>query len=268
MPFRSDQHAQAVARRLELLSAEPAPTLLPDPFAPAVPNDEPPPVPRPGRHAARRGPEWLPESLRGRIALGPAQVAVVAVAIAVGLAVTAWWVLRSQPQPVMPSPIGAPLVSRVGASSASATGSPAELVVDVEGRVRRPGIVVLSAGSRVVDALEAAGGARPRVDLSTLNLARQVVDGEQILVGLAPAPGVAASAATVGPGPAGTGALINLNLAGSVELEELPGVGPVTAAAIIAFRDEHGAFTAVDQLLDVSGIGDAILSSLHVVCQA
>lgn len=297
MPFRSDQHAEAVARRLELLSAELAPPPLPDPFdlrtglrsnqreepdsvhgellvlrpdqghfggeEEAHPDLAAPLVPRPGRHAARRELEagWLPEALRGRIALGPAQVAVVAVVLAVGLAVSAWWVLRSQPEPVAPVPVDAPLISPVAQPEGSAS-PPAELVVDVAGRVRRPGIVVLEPGARVVDALKAAGGAVRRVDLSTLNLARQVVDGEQILVGVAAPAGIAASAATNPVAPGSTGGLVNINTAGQAELEELPGVGPVTAAAIIAFRTEQGAFTAVDQLLDVSGIGEATLAEI------
>jgi competence protein ComEA len=278
MPFRSEQHAEAVARRLELLSNESA--LLPMPESAGRAGDRPrlvpvrsdqaelaaavapspPALPRPGRHAARREASWLPESLRGRVALGPAQVAVVAVALAVGLALTAWWVLRSQPEPLEPSPVGAPLVSPAVLPDAAAS-APPELVVDVAGRVRKPGIVVLDPGARVIDAVRAAGGARPRVDLSSVNLARQVVDGEQILVGVAPAPGLAASAAA-SPGAASSGALVSINTAGASELEQLPGVGPVTAAAIIAFREEAGPFTAVDQLLDVSGIGEATLAEI------
>ncbi len=291
MGSRSDQHAQLVARRLELLTFEaeldelesgepeadepeahgprPVGTEL-ERFDPDEPFDawlvEPvpaglPTIPRPGRHASRRQVSWLPESLQGRITLGPAQVAVVAVALAVGLVITAWWVLRSQPEPLDPAPINAPLISPAGLPGATPAEGPTELVVDVAGKVRRPGIVVLEPGSRVVDALKAAGGAGPRVDLSSLNLARLVVDGEQILVGLSPAPGVAASAAA-SPGAPAPGALVNINLAGQPELEGLPGVGPVTAAAIIAFREESGSFTSVDQLLDVSGIGEATLAEI------
>jgi competence protein ComEA len=131
------------------------------------------------------------------------------------------------------------------------------VTVDVAGKVRRPGIAVLQAGSRVVDALEAAGGARPGADLAGLNLARVLVDGEQIVVGV-PAPAVAA------PSVPGTtaGPLVNINTAGPTELESLPEVGPVTAAAIVAWRDEHGGFTAVDELLEVDGIGEATLEAM------
>ena len=260
---RSTDHQDAVSRRLALLSAE----LAGEP--PREPPPVPPPVPVPGRHASRRAPALLPETLRGRVALGPAQLAVVAVLVAAGLAVTCWWVLRGQPERVeAPAPVsvatGSPLVdaSPVAASATagatpSATGS---VTVDVTGRVRRPGIVVLDAGARVVDALEAAGGARRGVDLSGLNLARLLVDGEQVVVGVPPPPGAAASAVAT-PGAPG-GPLVNLNTASQSELEALPEVGPVTAQAILAWRDEHGGFTAVDELLEVDGIGDATLGQV------
>jgi competence protein ComEA len=197
--------------------------------------------------------------------------------VAVGLA--AWWAVRDQARPVPVAPAAseagpaaplAPVVSSdapgaadaAGAGSAGgATGSgPGEdLVVDVAGKVRRPGIAVLPSGSRVVDALEAAGGARRGVDLTALNLARPVVDGEQILVGVAPAPGVAGTIDSPAPGGA---ALVNLNTADQAALDTLPGVGPVTADAILAWRDTNGGFTSVDELLEVDGIGEATLADL------
>ena len=111
----------------------------------------------------------------------------------------------------------------------------------------------------IYDALEAAGGARSGVDLTSLNLARPVVDGEQILVGVAPVAGVAGTLDSPVPGGA---VLVNLNTADQVALESLPDVGPVTAQSILAWRSEHGAFTAVDQLLDVDGIGEVTLAKL------
>jgi competence protein ComEA len=141
-------------------------------------------------------------------------------------------------------------------------------VVDVAGKVRRPGIAVLPAGSRVVDALHAAGGARGHVSLRSLNLARVLTDGEQIVVGQSAPPGVAASAvgsAAAGGAPSGSGSpvpLVDVNTADQATLEELPGVGPVTARAILDYRTENGAFTSVDQLLEVSGIGDATLAKI------
>jgi competence protein ComEA len=308
----SPEHQEAVARRLAQLSAELAavrPAVEPpepeegwdddwtEPhthvagaraaIAPPPPDDEPsgapPPVPVPGRHAARRSRRLLeaavPETLRGRVGLGPSQVAVLAVLVALGLAITCWWVVRGGAEqvvaPVVPSPAAdlvsvSPAAAPAGAAATGASGAPsaaagsatagATVTVDVAGKVRRPGIAVLDTGARVVDALKAAGGARPGVDLSGLNLARVLVDGEQILVGVAAPAGLAASAAPVSGSPGAP--LVNLNTASQSELEELPEVGPVTAQAILAWRDQHGGFTAVEELLEVDGIGDATLSRL------
>jgi competence protein ComEA len=111
--------------------------------------------------------------------------------------------------------------------------------------------------------VEAAGGARTGVSLRTLNLARVLVDGEQIVVGIPGPAGVAASAASApGAGPSGFVPLVNLNTADQTALESLPGVGPVTAQAILKWRSENGSFTAVDELLEVSGIGDATLAEI------
>ena len=222
-------------------------------------------VPEPGRHARRRG--WTLPRLPGPVAIGPGQLAVVALVVVVGLVVTTGWLLRSDPREVRaPAAVpttAAPLVSGLlGDPPAAVRSADAELVVDVAGKVRRPGIAVLAAGSRVVDALEAAGGVRPGVDLTALNLARTLVDGEQILVGVTPVPGVAAGAVATPSALGSVGVLVPLNSAGQAELESLPEVGPVTAAAIIAWRDAHGGFTAVDELLEVDGIGEATLGQL------
>uniref|UniRef100_UPI0016042D48 ComEA family DNA-binding protein n=1 Tax=Nocardioides pelophilus TaxID=2172019 RepID=UPI0016042D48 len=126
-----------------------------------------------------------------------------------------------------------------------------------------PGIVVLDAGARVVDALAAAGGERTGVDLSSLNLARVLVDGEQIVVGAPRGTVPAVPAVPGGTAPPGAPvALVNLNTASQAELETLPDVGPVTALAILAWREAHGGFTSVDELLEVDGIGEATLSNL------
>lgn len=223
-------------------------------------------VPVPGRHASRRrpaAPPWLPQ-------LGVAHLAVVAVLVALGLAATSWWVVRSEPVPVS-APLGAgpaeptllALPTATGASSALAADDTATgtVVVDVAGEVRRPGVRELPAGSRVVDAIEAAGGARPGVDLSGLNLARVLVDGEQVLVGGAPAAPGAVVPAPAGAAPA-PAALVDLNTADQAALEALPEIGPVTAQAILAWREEHGGFTAVQQLLEVTGIGPATLETV------
>jgi len=225
----------------------------------------------------------------------------VALLVAVGALAVAWFVVRGDPEPptsvaveqaaasTPPLAAGldpsagtadgaAPVESTAGSvdgapgstAGPAAAGGTSTVTVDVAGKVRRPGIVVLDAGARVVDALEGAGGARPGVDLVGLNLARLLVDGEQIVVG-APAgaavapvtgPATGSSGATV-PGTTGApGALVDLNLASQPELEELPEVGPVTAAAIIAWREENGGFSAVTELLEVDGIGDKTLEQL------
>jgi competence protein ComEA len=305
------QHEAAVARRLELLTSElaavrerdPSPDTHVRPAAswspqghtriravPDLDDDHDPDEPTqtevtrrapsvvhlPGRHASRRRTAvwWsVPESVRGRIALGSGQVAVVAVLVAVGLVLTCWWLVRSgghevgapasvtTPRGALATPVdpgGGAVTPAAGGSRGSA--APAgKVVVDVAGKVRHPGIAVLRQGARVIDALRAAGGARPGVDLGGLNLARVLTDGEQVVVGEAVAPGPVAGAPSEGSPVAG---LVNINTADETALESLPEVGPVTAQAIITWRSQHGAFTAVDQLLDVEGIGDATLAKL------
>jgi competence protein ComEA len=172
------------------------------------------------------------------------------------------------------SPSGVPEAGAV--ASTAAAGAPGgvssgEVVVHVVGAVAAPGVQRLPAGARVTDAIEAAGGATADADLARVNLAATVTDGIQIVV---PRPGeMVAPAAPVAPaggsGSAGTsgapdgGTPVNVNTAGAVELEELPGVGPATAAAIIAHRDEFGPFATVDQLIDVRGIGEVKLEQLR-----
>lgn len=264
-PRSSTEYQEAVARRLALLSADLHPMIQPQPWAEAdapasTPGPAAPPatsVPRPGRHACRRA--ALP-----RVALGRAQLGVVAVAVTLGLALTCWWLLRAEPRVVAPLATDLPaagMVTPAGPTlSPGAATSPSAIVVDVAGKVRRPGIAVLDPGARVVDAIEAAGGARPGVDLGSLNLARLLVDGEQVVVGEAAPAAAATGPPTTGDPPAGTP--VNLNTADQTQLESLPEVGPVTAQAIIGWREEHGGFTAVDELLDVDGIGEATLSRI------
>jgi competence protein ComEA len=132
----------------------------------------------------------------------------------------------------------------------------AVIYVHILGQVARPGLYQLPDGARAVDAVAAAGGFTKQADAAGLNLARFVSDGEQIVV---PAIGETVSAA---PEVAGDGR-VNLNTADAAALDTLPGVGPVTAAKILAWRDEHGRFESVEDLLDVGGIGEAKFDSIR-----
>jgi len=203
-------------------------------------------------------------------------IVVAALLVGVGL-----WYTRSLPRPVNvsttagsaaplvqpsfgASPAGAPAVAIASGSvtaspSASAT---ATLIVDVAGAVRKPGVFEFEPGDRVIDAVERAGGALEKADLTLLNLAAPLTDGQQILVpkkGDAPPVG----APVAGGAPGGTAALVNINTADEPTLETLNGVGPVLAAAIIQYRTEHGPFASIDQLDEVSGIGPATLEDLR-----
>lgn len=164
-----------------------------------------------------------------------------------------------------PSPTAqlGPTWSESGATETDASGA---VVVHVVGRVRRPGLVTLAPGDRVADAVAAAGGPAGSAALGRINLARRPVDGEQILV---PGPDDPLPPVAAGPGPgsaqqpgAPTG-LVNLNTASQAELEELPGVGPVTAGRILAWRQAHQRFTRVDELGEVAGIGPKTLARLR-----
>ena len=154
----------------------------------------------------------------------------------------------SSPQaPAAPSADGAPATSAAGT-----------VVVSVVGLVAAPGLVTLPAGSRVADALTAAGGLLPEADPAAVNAAAVLTDGQQITVGV---PGAAVP--TDGAGPAaGGGGVLDLNAATVADLDALPGIGPVLAQRIVDHRAAHGPFTSVDQLDDVSGIGPAIFADL------
>jgi competence protein ComEA len=155
--------------------------------------------------------------------------------------------LRGQPAEL---PVAPPSV--VGEPSSSAG---PEVVVAVAGKVRRPGLVRLPAGARVDDAIKAAGGVLPGTQLGLLNLAAKVTDGQQVLVGVAQGPSTAGA-------PGGGGGLLDLNTATVQDFDALPGIGPVLADRIVAWRTEHGRFASVDQLREVSGIGEAKYQSL------
>ncbi|MFF2325763.1 MULTISPECIES: helix-hairpin-helix domain-containing protein [unclassified Streptomyces] len=134
----------------------------------------------------------------------------------------------------------------------------------MSGKVRRPGVLRLPSGARVADALRAAGGARPGVDLTGLNRARVLMDGEQVVVGAPPGPPAAdgTGEAVTGGGSPATGP-VSLNRATVGQLDTLPGVGPVLAQHIIDYRTQHGGFRSVDELREVNGIGDRRFADLR-----
>lgn len=246
----------------------------------------------PGRHRRPRppGPAWLalPEALRGARLTAPRAAAaglllVVLVASLVFGARVALARAASEPRPVAPAPAQTGVLTRgsstfaTSATSAGGGGPPTTgttVTVHVVGQVAHPGIVRLPSGSRVGDAVARAGGALKGADLAAINLARVLVDGEQVRV---PKPGEVV-VAPAGPGGGGTGSsgggggagnspggaagAVNLNQATAAQLEDLPGVGPVLAQRIVDWRTEHGRFTTVDELNEVSGIGEKIFAEL------
>ena len=252
--------------------------------------------PRPGeaqgRHRRPASPRLLtvPDPLWGAVAR-PRRLAVlgllltlVAALVLFGVRV-AWARHADQPQPVAATGASSGLVRRAmpsafapSGAATTAGGAPGALpatagvvVVHVVGQVRHPGVVRLPPGSRVLDAVDRAGGALPSADLTQVNLARPLVDGEQVMV---PKPGQVI-AAPAGPGAAGglgagtgssgasAGGVVDLNSADAAALDGLPGVGPVLAQRILDWRTEHGRFSSVDELGEVSGIGDKLMSQLR-----
>jgi competence protein ComEA len=211
-----------------------------------------------GRHRFR----WEP-SRRSIAALGSVALVV--------LVATLWWLRSSHPASVPISAASAGAAGLVLSASATAHTSspsvvtssrpPATIVVDVAGKVVRPGIYRLPADSRVFDAVRAAGGARAGVDTVSINLAAPLQDGEQIVVGVSgiPPPGGAGPTSAASTAPA----VVDLNAATLDQLETLPGVGPVLGQRILDWRTEHGGFASVDQLNEVSGIGEVTFAELR-----
>jgi competence protein ComEA len=181
--------------------------------------------------------------------IGPRQIAICAGAVVLALVLGLGQLARARggddATPAAAAPIA---IEDAGAGE--------RVVVHVAGAVRRPGVYRLRSGSRVQDAVRLAGGAKPRADLGGLNLAAKLEDGRQVLVPRRePAAGGGAAAATP--------AKVNLNTATEVQLDGLAGVGPATAAKILAYREQHGSFGAVDELGDVPGIGERRLEALR-----
>ncbi|MFI8911646.1 helix-hairpin-helix domain-containing protein [Streptomyces sp. NPDC053513] len=227
-----------------------------------------------------RTPVWM----QTRCGLEPRALAALTVVllVAAGLAGAYFWTGRPEPvrAPALvhaAAPVAAVPAPRSGPGAASGPGpgpvrgtgaAGARVVVDVGGKVRRPGVLTLPAGSRVADALRAAGGAEPGADLTGVNRARVLFDGEQILVGLpgTPVTGSGPNGSTSGgsgPGGGVPGAPLSLNTATAEQLDGLPGVGPVLARHIVDHRTEHGGFRSVAELREVNGIGERRFADLE-----
>ncbi len=242
-----------------------------------------PPRPRPSRSPTDR--------LRDLVATGVERVRWFGAARAVGVAlcvvaaaIGTFWLVRTPAPPIEAS---LPLATEATSSSVTASGAapapmatevrdpstpspssePVEIVVHVAGEVALPGVYPLRAGARVVDALAAAGGPTGDADTDAVNLAEVLHDGDRVVVPSA------ADEVLVLPGVSGSGSggasvsspagPLDLNRADAASLDGLPGIGPSTAAAIVAYRDEHGPFSSVDALADVRGIGPAKLEALR-----
>ncbi|MEU6295500.1 ComEA family DNA-binding protein [Streptomyces erythrochromogenes] len=209
--------------------------------------------------------ERLPVWLQARCAVEPRTVAAIGVVLvaAVGFAGQQYWSARPQgvtaPAPVAPAVVPAGATASAGTPApAGGGGGPVRIVVDVGGKVRDPGVRRLPAGSRVEDALAAAGGVRPGTDTTGLNRARVLVDGEQVLVGATAQPqppGGAAGGPAAGP--------LSLGSATVEQLDGLPGVGPVLAQHIVDFRTARGGFRSVEELRQVTGIGERRFADLR-----
>ena len=220
---------------------------------------EPPPDARPASpvrfrpNAVHRARAVVDEILD---ATGTGGRALVTGCLLVGLAAGAlWWLTRQAPAPVDTT---LPMLEPAAVTTTTAPAGP--VVVHVAGAVNHPGVQRLPAGSRVIDAVDAAGGLRPDADAGRVNLAAELTDGTQVYV---PAVGEAVATGTAGAGAAADAGLVDLNIADATALETLPGIGPATAAAIIDHRERNGPFASVEGLLEVRGIGEAKLAQLR-----
>ena len=174
---------------------------------------------------------------------------------------------RSLPR-AAPNSAASPLPTAEGTGSLE-PGSSGMLVVHITGAVAKPGVYELPAGARVVDGVDAAGGPLPDADLSSMNLARPLTDGERVYIprrGEVPPASAAAPGGSGDPGggaPVDTSGKVNINTATVSQLEELPGIGEVIAQRIVDYRTQHGPFKTVRDLLKVEGIGDKKFESIE-----
>jgi competence protein ComEA len=192
----------------------------------------------------------MPELSRSQI--------VVYVAVAVALLLVGARAIRSEGGD---GAAAAAVSSSKGSESFSVSSSGGDVIVDVTGAVHRPGVYRMPAGARVVDAIERAGGAAGDAMLEGINRAARLADGQQVVVPERGPAGAPATAAASEEGP------ISLGSASLEQLETIDGIGPVTAAKIVEYRDLHGGLASVDQLDQVSGIGPATMESLRARLQ-
>lgn len=222
----------------------------PPPPSPPLPRTEPDPEPdrKPEPSSGRLG--GLRTWLLLRCGLEIRTVLALAVVLLVGAGLAVRHYVAGRPHAIR---VPAAVPAAVAAPPPSASARPA-LTIDVAGKVPHPGLRRLPPGSRVADALTAAGGPLPGTDTTALNLARPLTDGEQLLVGLAPPPDATTSLSPTAP--------LSLNSATAPQLDALPGVGPVLAQHILDFRTQHGGFTTIQQLRQIPGIGDHKFTTL------
>ena len=267
LPARRADDADLIRARLRALLAEGAGWVPEE--EPDVPADDPEPDGgrSPGPESAATGRHRAPGGVR--IAPGrPGAGALSAAAVVAVLLLLLWtWFDRPTPEAV-PEGLVEPGPTAARSSSGSPVPTPpvgeaAEasdtVVVSVVGLVSRPGLVTLPGGSRVADAVEAAGGLRDEADPATVNLAALVADGQQVAVGV---PGVSSTGSGAGAHAGGGAGTLHLNTASAAELDALPGIGPVLAQRIVDHRDRNGPFQRVEDLEEVAGIGPAILEGL------
>lgn len=258
--LRPGRESTAAHERLRALTPGWVPTAADLDAAPGPrqPSSQLTPGPEPGRHALPEGRQgaWRIDAsaLRALVSLGLAALAGGLVVVVMG------WPRGDVAPPAAREQKGQSQNALLDSPSPSAAGE--TVVVDLDGRVRRPGVVELPLGARVVDAIEEAGGLAPGADTGALNLAQVLVDGEQVVVPRrgAATPALGATAPT--PGGLASAAPVSINTASEAELDTLPGIGPVLAAAIVEWRTQHGGFSSIEQLQDVSGIGPSTYAEL------